>query len=161
MKSMEKALYTNGGNVILVSAMWSEAMQVLFDLRWMLVLIVVLILGDFWFGVSDALHRNEHFRFSRAGRRTCNKAVDYISYLLLGTLIGMAIFEPLGLASHTVTAAVGLGLGMLWEIDSIVGHICALHGIKNRFSVKKFLIALIKKKNEEVGEALEESMEDK
>lgn len=150
----------SGGRFIMIGTLWDEAMQAIFDLRWMLVLIVVLILGDFWFGVSESLKKRERFRFSRAGRRTCNKAVDYIAYLMLGAILGMAIFEPLGIASHTVTAAVGLGLGMLWEIDSIVGHICALHGIRNRISVKKFLIALIKKKNEDIGEALEESMEE-
>lgn len=151
-------MVTSTGKAFVVSTMGVEAMQALFDLRWMLVLIVVLILADFWFGVSDSLHKHEHFRFSRAGRRTCNKAVDYVTYLILGSVLGMAIFEPLGWASHTTTAALGLGLGCLWEIDSIVGHVCALHGMKNRFSIKRFIIALMKKKNEDIGEAVEEAM---
>lgn len=151
-------MVTSTGKAFVVSTMGMEAMQALFDLRWMLVLIVVLIVADFWFGVSDSLHKHEHFRFSRAGRRTCNKAVDYVTYLILGSVLGMAIFEPLGWASHTTTAALGLGLGCLWEIDSIVGHVCALHGVKNRFSIKRFIIALMKKKNEDIGEAEEEAM---
>ena len=151
-------MVTSTGKAFVVSTMGMEAMQALFDLRWMLVLIVVLIVADFWFGVSDSLHKHEHFRFSRAGRRTCNKAVDYVTYLILGSVLGMAIFEPLGWASHTTTAALGLGLGCLWEIDSIVGHVCALHGMKNRFSIKRFIIALMKKKNEDIGEAVEEAM---
>lgn len=151
-------MVTSTGKAFVVSTMGMEAMQALFDLRWMLVLIVVLIVADFWFGVSDSLHKHEHFRFSRAGRRTCNKAVDYVTYLILGSVLGMAIFEPLGWASHTTTAALGLGLGCLWEIDSIVGHVCALHGVKNRFSIKRFIIALMKKKNEDIGEAVEEAM---
>lgn len=158
---MGNSIASCGGSAVMIGSMWIETRQVIFDLRWMLVFIVVLILADLWFGLSEALKRHETLRFSRAGRRTCNKAVDYISYLLIGTLIGMAIFEPLGITNHTVTAAVGLGLGMLWEIDSIVGHICVLHGINNRFSVKKFLIAIIKKKDEDIGEALEESIEEK
>lgn len=135
-------------------------MSALYDLRWMLVFIVVLILADFWFGVSESLKKNEHFRFSRAGRRTCNKGVDYLTYLLVGALLGMAIFEPLGWATHTTTAAIGLGFGCVWEIDSIIGHACALHGVKNKFSVKRFIILLIKKKDREVGDALDEALQE-
>lgn len=153
-------LATSGSRFILIGTLWEEALQALFDLRWMLVLIVVLILGDFWFGVSESLQKNEKFRFSRAGRRTCNKAVDYIAYLMLGAILGLAIFEPLGITNHTVTAAVGLGFGMLWEIDSIVGHICALHGIDNKISIKKFLIALLKRKYPDAGDALEKTIEE-
>lgn len=151
---------TTTGKAIVVGTMGGEALSALYDLRWMLVLIVVLILADFWFGVSESLNKREHFRFSRAGRRTCNKAVDYITYLILGSVLGLAIFEPLGWATHTTTAAVGLGFGCVWEMDSIVGHVCALHGIRNRFSVKRFIIALLKKKDDDVGEAVEEAWGD-
>lgn len=148
------------GKAVVVGTMGGEALGALYDLRWMLVLIVVLILADFWFGVSESLRKREHFRFSRAGRRTCNKAVDYLTYLILGSVLGLAIFEPLGWATHTTTAAVGLGFGCVWEIDSIVGHVCALHGITNRFSVKRFIIALLKRKDDDVGEAVEEAWGD-
>lgn len=151
---------TTTGKAIVVGTMGGEALSALYDLRWMLVLIVVLILADFWFGVSESLNKREHFRFSRAGRRTCNKAVDYITYLILGSVLGLAIFEPLGWATHTTTAAVGLGFGCVWEMDSIVGHVCALHGIRNRFSVKRFIIALLKKKDDDVGEAVEKAWGD-
>ena len=151
---MTNGMAASTGRAVVVGTMWTEAMTALFDLRWMLVLIVVLIVADFWFGVSESLYRHEHFRFSRAGRRTCNKAVDYITYLILGSVLGMAIFEPLGWATHTTTAAVGLGLGCIWEIDSIVGHVCELHGIHKRFSVKRFIIAVIKRKDADVGEAV-------
>ena len=157
---MVNSMTANTGRAVVVGAMGAEAMGALYDLRWMLVLIVVLIVADFWLGVSESLHKHEHFRFSRAGRRTCNKAVDYVTYLMLGSVIGLAIFEPLGWANHVTTAAVGLGFGCLWEVDSIVGHVCELHGVKNKFSVKRLLIALIKKKDEDVGEAVEEAFEE-
>lgn len=147
------------GRAVVVGTMGVEAMTALYDLRWMLVLIVVLIVADFWFGVSESLYKHEHFRFSRAGRRTCNKAVDYVTYLILGSVIGLAIFEPLGWATHTTTAAIGLGFGCVWEVDSIVGHVCALHGVKNKFSVKRLIIAFLKKKDADVGEAVEEALE--
>lgn len=137
-----------------------ECITAIYDLRWMIVLIVVLIVADFWFGLSESLFKHEEFRFSRAGRRTCNKLVDYLTYLLLGAVIGLAIFEPLNITTHTVTAAIGLGFGCLWEVDSIVGHICALHGVKSKFSVKRLIILLLKRKNKEVGEAIEEALKD-
>lgn len=146
--------------MILWASMGAEAMTALYDLRWMLVLIVVLIMADFWFGLSESLYRHEEFRFSRAGRRTCNKAVDYLTYLLVGAVLGLAIFEPLGWATHTVTAAVGIGLGCLWEIDSIIGHVCALHGVTNHVSVKRLIIAILKRKNKGLAEAAEEVLDE-
>lgn len=132
--------------LVVLSTMGAEAMSALYDLRWMLVLMVVLIIADFWFGVSEAMKRREPFRFSRAGRRTCNKAVDYITYLLIGSLVGLAVFEPLGWATHVTTAAIGAGFGCVWEMDSILGHVCALHGVEQKFSIKRFIIWLIRKK---------------
>lgn len=148
-----------GGRLFLCVSMGTEAMAALYDLRWMLVLIVVLILADFWFGLSESLFRHEEFRFSRAGRRTCNKAVDYLMYLFVGTTLGQAIFEPLGWTDHVTTAAVGLGLGCLWEIDSIVGHVCALHGVENHISIKRLIIAILKRKSRDAGEAVEEVLD--
>lgn len=143
---------------MLWGAWGAEALGVLYDLRWMLVLVVVLILADFWFGVSDSLHRRQEFRFSRAGRRTCNKAVDYMTYLLVGSLLGLAVFEPLGWATHTVTAAIGLGFGCVWEIDSIIGHVCSIHGVRFRFSVKRCIIALIRRKSKEAADVVETAL---
>lgn len=153
------SLATSAGKTTALLTLGTEAFDAIFDLRWMLILIVLLILADFWFGVSESIKKHEHFRFSRAGRRTCNKFGDYFFYLIIGCVLGLAIFEPLGWADHTTTAAVGLGFGCIWEVDSIVGHVCALHGIKNKFSVKRFIIALIKRKDKELGEAVEDAME--
>lgn len=156
---MVNNLTTGTSKAVVLGTMGGEALSALFDLRWMLVLIVVLIVADFWFGVSESLHKHEHFRFSREGRRTCNNAVDYITYLILGSVLGLAIFEPLGWATHTTTAAIGLGFGCVWEVESIVRHVCELHGVKNKFSVKRLIIAIIKKKDADVGEAVEEVLE--
>lgn len=157
---MTKTMAASGGKLLVISTMGTEALTVLFDLRWMLVLIVVLIVADFWFGLSESIRNHVDFRFSRAGRRTCNKCVDYSTYLLLGAVLGLGIFEPLGWATHTTTAAVGLGFGCIWEVDSIIGHVCALHGLTWKFSMKKMMIALIKSKSPEVGDAVEDALED-
>lgn len=144
--------------VFLWGAMFTEAMSVIYDLRWMIVLIIVLIISDLWFGLQESIHKKVKIRFSRAGRRTCNKSVDYMTYLILGSVIGLAILEPLNIADHTVSAAIGLGLGCMWEIESIIGHVCVLHGIKNKFSIRALVLTLIKKKNKDLGESLEEQL---
>lgn len=158
---MTDKLAQSVGRGVVVTTMNGEAMGALFDLRWMLVLIVVLIIADFWFGLSESFYKRENFRLSRAGRRTCNKLVDYITYLILGSVLGLAIFEPLGWATHITTAAIGLGFGCMWEIDSIVGHACVLHGVKSHFSVKRFIVSLMKKKDKDMGEAFEEGFDGK
>ena len=38
--------------------MGNEAVEAIHDLRWMLVLLVILIIADFRFGMSDSMKRN-------------------------------------------------------------------------------------------------------
>lgn len=154
---MEKVMSTTTAqNGLLWAGFGGEMMGVLFDLRWMLLAIVMMVVADFWLGVRESLDRNVEFRFSRAGRRTTAKLIEYLTYLLIGAILGMAIAEPLGVCDHVATAAIGLSLAMIWELDSIVGHTCAIHGVKNHLSVKRALIRLLKKKNEDVGEFVED-----
>lgn len=112
--------------------------NVAFELRYMIILSVVLILADFWWGHSETMKRYheaeeagdtvlmEKFKWhkSRAIRRTANKTVDYVTYLLVGAFFGLAITEPMGWGDHVYAAIVGLGVGCLAEIASIVGHYC-------------------------------------
>ena len=146
-------------------AFWGEAMDALYDLRWMIALSLVLISADFWWGTSETKKRykdtgrpEDRWRFSRAGRRTVNKLIDYLTYLLVGCVLGLAIGEPLGICNHVVSAAVGLGLGCAFDGSSIIGHVFAVHGVK--FSVRKFLLGLLKRKQSDIGEAVEEALED-
>ena len=176
----------NGTNIGTQGFAWAvfggEAIQTVFDLRWAIVFCIVLILVDFWWGVSESKMRykeaikagNEYlakeykFRFSKAGRRSANKIVDYLTYLLVGCFAGMAITEPLGWANHITTSAICLGFAFLFEVSSIVGHICAVKGIKTPKltfkSVFKFVVTLIvnfiKKKNDDLGEALDETVKE-
>lgn len=71
---MVNNLTTGTGKAVVLGTMGGEALSALFDLRWMLVLIVVLIVADFWFGVSESLHKHEHFRFrERDGERATRR----------------------------------------------------------------------------------------
>lgn len=149
----------------------AECLSAVYDLRWMIILAVILIGTDFWWGVREqAMRRNRatraidkerfKFHFSQAGRRTLNKAVDYLTYLLVGCVAGLAITEPMGIATHTTTAAVGLGFGMLFELSSIVGHIAAVKGVNIKLDLKKLIVAIVKKKNEDIAEILDEGIEE-
>lgn len=155
----------------------TELIQVVADLRWMITLVFALVLADLWFGSSesqmhyrDAQKRGDKtamerykFHFSRAIRRTSNKFCDYLIWLTVGVIIGMACMEPLELTDHTATAAAFLAVASLCEVTSIVGHLLAMRGVEvERRSViqtvKAFVISLAKHKNKDVGEALEDGL---
>ena len=140
-----------------------EIKNVVFELRWMLAFIVVMIVADFVLGIIDSVvKRGEDFRFSRAGRRTMCKFIEYNSYLVLGFMLGIAILQPAGICSYTVSAMCGLGLAIVFEFDSIMDHVCVIHGIKSRVSIKRLLVGYIKKKYNVAGEIIEEvTKEDK
>ena len=134
-----------------------EIKGVVFELRWMLAFIVVMIVVDFVLGIIDSVvKRGEDFRFSRAGRRTMCKFIEYNSYLVLGFMLGIAILQPVGICSYTISSMCGLGLAIVFEFDSIMEHICAIHGIKNKVSIKRLLVGYIKKKYNTAGEIIEE-----
>ena len=134
-----------------------EIRNVVFELRWMLIFIVAMIIADFVLGIIDSVVKHgEDFRFSRAGRRTMCKFIEYNSYLVLGFMMGLAILQPIGICTYTVSAMCGLGLAMVFEFDSIMEHICVIHGIKNRISIKRMLVGYIKKKYAVAGELIEE-----
>jgi hypothetical protein len=137
-----------------------ECTQILYDLRWMILLAIILILSDLWFGISVSRVYSIEIRKSRAGRRTLNKLVDYICYILLGAVLGKALGEPYGIDPIVVSITV-MVLCYCFEIDSIYGHICEIHGIKKRYSVWKILFKLITFKFKDLGEAFKDMAEQK
>ena len=84
------------------------------------------------------------------------KFIEYNSYLVLGFMFGIAILQPVGICSYTVSSMCGLGLAIVFEFDSIMDHICDIHGIKNKVSIKRLLVGYIKKKYATAGEIIEE-----
>ena len=146
--------------VISANAFYSELTSAVYGLRWMILAIVVLVVTDFVAGLTASVRlKGEDFRFSRAGRRTCAKLLEYFGYLIIGVALGKGL-EPLGMFTYMQFSAVCLCFAALWEIDSIMGHVCDLHGIKAHFSIKKLLIALIKKKDKGLADAVEEAIEE-
>lgn len=161
----------NVGAMVTWGLFAGEAIGAIYDLRWAIVFCIVLIVTDFWWGwrenkkhLNDAKTPEEKkkykFHFSLAGRRTLNKFVDYTTYLLLGCVAGLAVTEPMGICSHTVTAALGIGFGCLFEISSIVGHVAVVKGVNIKLNLKGLIVAIFKRKSEALGEILDEGIEE-
>lgn len=153
-----------------------EIGALLVDMRWALVMLILLIIADFRFGWGESARRYKQavrdgdkvlmgqyrWHISRAVRRTLNKLADYIVMMLLFSGIGMAVFEPVGI-DHTWGAWVGAVIACGCELSSIFGHFFYLRGVeveKRTVSgfLKALLVAIVKKKDAEVGEAVEEVM---
>lgn len=174
---------TAGKGAVVWAVMVNEITAVLFDLRWMIVACVFLIYLDFHFGSAESRLRHKkalednnatlakmyEFHLSRAIRRTFNKGVDYLTWLLAFTLMGMAICEPLGICSHVITAAAAVLVACIVEIYSAAGHFCYLKGInvpKVNVTWKSFFVFLgrfaagfARTKDEDLGNALDETIE--
>lgn len=165
---MLQSLSTSQGSPLLITSgallagtFYEELQQVLFDLRWLVAFIVILVFTDFWTGLTASVRvRKENFRISRALRRTIVKFLEYINFIIFGLLLSKAILEPFGIGTDITGGAIGASAALLIEFDSIYGHICDIHGIKSRFSIKRMFVAYIKRKNEDVGEAVEEGMKE-
>lgn len=137
-----------------------EEMQMLmYDLRWLLLACVVLIIADLKFGIESSQVQGESIRASRALRRTVNKFIDYLCWLMFSAVFAEAFAAPLGIDRMVVTVGVML-LACFNEIDSIVQNYHAARGIEG-FSLVRFIINIVKKKNKDVGEALDETLTDK
>lgn len=148
------------GSTMLAATGGQYTIDVFLELRWMYLAVVLFVLLDLWYGVSEARYHGKEVRFSRACRRTANKIVDNMGYLLLGATIGLGL-ESLGIADHEACAVIGLLFGATIEVASIIGHVCVLHGIEVHVDWKKLIVSIIKQKNKTIGEAIDTSVENK
>lgn len=117
-----------------------------------LVLSLILILGDLRFGIAAARKRNEKIRPSRAIRRTINKFVDYICWVLIAWVMGAAFGNAFGVP---LLAVIIMAVICAIELSSIFDNYCEYKGLKKRFNVFKFLARLFKRPE------IEECFEDK
>lgn len=154
----DKHIISNTSRAVGIGLMATEIEALIYDLRWLIALSFALIIADFWLGVSESRMVGKEIRRSKAWRRTFNKVVDYMCYLMVAGLFGKAIGEPMGMNVLRVASIVML-LTCAWELDSIYGHVCVLHGVEKDFSIRKFLVGLFKRKNEAIREAANEAKE--
>lgn len=127
---------------VMIMPMTVEFIEMFHNLRWMIGLAMILIIADFWFGINESKYLHKPIRRSRACRRTFNKFIDYILYISMGALLGKAFGTPFGWDPMVISAIVMI-LCYGFEIDSIYGHICVIHGIKTHISIWKILFMII------------------
>lgn len=152
----DKHIISNTSRAVGIGLMATEIEALIYDLRWLIALSFALIIADFWLGISESKMVGKDIRRSKAWRRTLNKVVDYMCYLMVAGLLGKAIGEPMGMNALRVASVVML-LTCAWELDSIYGHICVLNGAEKDFSVRKFIVGIFKRKSQAIHEALDES----
>lgn len=155
-----------------------ELQQIVWDARWLLLAIVVCIAADFRYGwgecarrYSDAVREGNatladkyRWRSSRACRRTLNKFCDYLLWVIVGTLIGKAILDNVGVPyiyGAVVAAAVAIGC----EAVSFIGHFFYLHGVgveKKTLAgfIRALAVAIVRKKDGDMGDALDEALKE-
>ena len=112
---MLQSISTSQGSPLLITSgaflagtFYEELQQVLFDLRWLVAFIVILVFTDFWTGLTASVRvRKENFRISRALRRTIVKFLEYINFIIFGLLLSKAILEPFGIGTDVTGGAVG------------------------------------------------------
>lgn len=121
-----------------LSTLLVEVGDIVFQLRWFILAAFGLILADLWFGIQVSRKKGIEIRRSSAGRRTFNKFIDYILYIVLGTTLAMAIAQPWNIQPIYISSGILL-LCYGFEIDSIYSHICYLHGAKKKISIFKVL----------------------
>jgi hypothetical protein len=119
---------------------------------------IVLVLADTWWGVNESRKNGEEIRFSRAGWKTLRKVMDYYTLLCVAIVICHTLPEDFPISNQWVMFYFLL-IPSLFDLSSIIGHILVIHDIK--FNLRKFIINLIKFKQPEVGNALDNSLEDK
>lgn len=155
---------------------YSEMAAIIYDARWMLLLILLCVLADFRYGWGESSRRYARaqeagdsvtmescrWRTSRAVRRTINKLVDYLIWVAIGMFTGMAILEPIGVG-HIMGGVAATAIAVMCEAKSFFGHFFYLHGIviEQRTLVgfaKAFAVALAKRKDNDMGGALGEAL---
>lgn len=170
----------NTGTRALSSALLgSEMVTIIYDARWMLLLIIICVVGDFRYGWGESSKRYAQaltaddklgmaqykWRTSRAVRRTVNKLIDYLIWVTIGMFAGMAILEPLGV-NHMVGGVAATSIAVMCEAKSFFGHFFYLHGVvvEKKTMVgfcKAVCVAWTRRKNPVLGDALNEVLNNK
>lgn len=103
--------------------------------KWFIVAALCLIIADFKFGIEASKKRGETIRKSRAIRRTVNKMIDYICWILVATSFGAAFGQPFGIP---ILPAVVLFVIYGCEINSCFNNYFESRGSKFRINIFKW-----------------------
>lgn len=119
----------------MMATIMSGFMDFIEPLKWFMLLAIILVFVDLRFGIAAAIKRGEKIRFSRAGRRTINKIVDYLCWILLAGAIGKAFGLPFDLP---ILPAIVLLVIYGFEINSCYGNYFEAHGKKIKVNIFKY-----------------------
>ena len=114
----------------------------IWDLRWMIVFGIFLVIGDLWFGISESKYKKRKIVWSDARSKTLIKGVDYLCYITIGIALGKAIAQPYGL-DPLIVATTMLLICYMFELNSIYRHICTLHDVNPKYDLWDFLLMII------------------
>lgn len=110
-------------------------------LGWWLLLAAGLILLDLRFGIKAAAVRGEEIRFSRAWRRTINKATDYLGWVTVAEMLshtfGVTLGEPVvskGVLIVVYTIELSSCFNNYFEYKGLPWRIALLDWIKKKVS---------------------------
>ena len=175
---MTDASMNMGTKAVGFALMGSEFTAIISDARWLLIIILVCVVADFRYGWGeshkryniakergDKIEMHEYkWRTSRALRRTVNKLVDYFIWVCLGMLVGWAILRPLGI-DYMLGGIVATIIAVACEAKSFIGHFIYLHGVNIKEKtitgfLKAFAVSFAKRKNKDIGEALEDGLKE-
>ena len=122
----------------------------LWNLRWMIVFGILLIIGDFWFGISESKYKRRKIVWAEARSKTLIKGVDYLCYITIGIALGKAIAQPYGL-DPLVVATTLLLVCYMFELNSIYKHICVIHDVTPKYDLWDFLLMIVTFKFKKFG----------
>lgn len=114
------SVIVQGGAATVAVAFLRDTLNLAFPF---LAVAAVVILADLYFGIAAAKKRGEPVRASRAIRRTAGKAVEYLSWVILGATMAVAFEWP-------PLSKVVIGFAIAIELLSIVSNWLFLHNKK-------------------------------
>ena len=119
----------------ITATLMSGFIEFMEPLKWFLLLALFLIIADLRFGIAKSRVRGEEIRLSRAGRRTINKMIDYICFILIAGAAGEAFGVPLNIP---ILPALALAIVYGFEINSVYCNYCESKGRKIKIDVFKY-----------------------
>lgn len=154
----------------------SELTGILYDARWLLLLIALCVAADFRYGWGESRKRYgeakaagdaaamEKYRWhkSRAIRRTLNKLTDYVVWVAVGVTVGNALLDPMGLP-RVYGGVAAAAVVVLCEGISFTGHFLYLRGIELQSRtvggfLKGLVIGFAKSRDPDIGQGIEEGL---
>lgn len=114
----------------------------IWDLRWMIVFGIFLVIGDLWFGISESKYKKRKIVWSNTRSKTLIKSIDYLCYVTIGIALGKSIAQPYGL-DPLIVATTMLLTCYMFELNSIYKHICTIHDVNPKYDLWDFLLMII------------------